>query len=70
MSNFSKKEIIEYQVEKWRQSNTDWKYYLKDTNFYIKRIIENKSNSYPYQNIHWLDELVSCYDLENLKSLN
>ena len=60
---------MEYQIEKWLQSSIDWNYYLGDTDFYIKRIIENKSNSYPYQITHWLDELVSCYDLENLKKL-
>lgn len=65
MSLFTKKEIIEYQVSKWDRFDS-WKSCLRDTNHYIRGIIEDEEFKIKY----WLGELVSCYDLENLKSLN
>lgn len=69
MRLFTKKEIIEYQVVKWINESPefgiDWRSYLKDTNFYIQGMIKSEE----YQALHWLDELISVYDLEDLKSL-
>lgn len=68
MSIFTKKEIIEYQVKKWNELDSwksYWKSYLKDTNYFIQGMIEDE----PPQINRWLNELVSCYDLENLKTL-
>lgn len=65
MSIFTKKEIIEYQVKKWDRIWLDWKSSLKDTNYYIQKIIKDEE----FQVTYWLDELVSAYDLESLKNL-
>ena len=66
MSLFTKKEILEYQVSKYNEFMIDWKPILRDTNHFIQGIIEDKYIQIEY----WLDELVSCYDLEDLNKLN